>query len=111
MFKKHNLEIKDILAEKSKNTNWKSTLKYHRLMIKRIQHERLIHLLVTFFVGIVMTIAIFSTILTTNIMLLWFDIPLTILFLAYLIHYRFLENTTQNWYQFEDQIQNRLTIK
>ena len=76
-------------------------------MISRIQHERLIHLLVTIFVGIAMTLASLLIILTGSSTLLLLDIPLLMLFVGYLFHYRFLENTTQNWYKIEDQIKDR----
>lgn len=107
MFKNYDLKIKGILSGSSKDINWKSVLKYHQLMISRIQHERLIHLLVTIFVGIAMTLASLLIILTGSSTLLLLDIPLLMLFVGYLFHYRFLENTTQNWYKIEDQIKDR----
>ena len=108
MFKAYDLQIKKILEEKNPENDWDHVLKNHQTMITRIQHERLIHLLVTIFVGLVMSTASFITIITKTIGLLVFCIPLILLFLGYLFHYRFLENTTQNWYLIEDQIKNNL---
>jgi hypothetical protein len=104
MFKTYDIKIKKILADESKDENWKEILKTHKLMIKRIQHERLIHLLVTIFVGIVMVLSLLTTIITEKVILGLLDIPLLILFTAYIFHYRFLENTTQSWYKLEDRI-------
>ena len=104
MFKTYDEKLKKILSEKPSNTDWKQVLDHHRTMISRIQHERFIHLLVTIFVGLVMSVASFATILTQNPGLLVIAAPLIILFIAYIFHYRFLENTTQAWYKLEDDI-------
>jgi uncharacterized membrane protein len=98
------LVIKKTLSDKSENADWKEILKTHKLMIERIQHERLIHLLVTIFVGLVMVLSLLATVISENIILAFLDIPLLILFTAYIFHYRFLENTTQGWYKIEDSI-------
>jgi hypothetical protein len=104
MFKTYDASIKKILFDESKDNDWKEILKYHHLMIKRIQHERLIHLLVTIFVGLVMIMSLLATVITEKMLLVYLDIPLLILFTAYIFHYRFLENTTQSWYKLEDKI-------
>jgi cell division protein FtsW (lipid II flippase) len=98
------VRIKKLLLEKPSDVDWNSILQNHRDMIAKIQHERLIHLLVTIFVGLVMSSSAFITIITGKTDLLFVCIPLLILFIAYILHYRFLENTTQNWYLLEDQI-------
>ena len=108
MFKTYDTRIKKILSTKVSYADWESALEDHRGMIAKIQHERLIHLLVTIFVGIVMSASSFITIITKKPDLLIFCVPLLFLFLGYLIHYRFLENTTQNWYLLEDQIKKFL---
>lgn len=104
MFTKYDLEIKEILSKNSSETNWKEVLEIHKNMITRIQHERLVHLLVMIFVGIIMSLSFFIIIVTGKPDLLLIAGLLLILFLAYLFHYRFLENTTQNWYKLEDEI-------
>lgn len=105
MFKTYNLKIRGILAKKSSDIDWKNILEYHKIMISRIQHERLIHLIVTVFVGLVLSMTSLFTITTANSNLLIFCALLLFLFIAYIWHYRFLENTTQNWYKLEDEIQ------
>jgi len=104
MFKTYDKNIKEILSAKAPDMNWGNILEYHKIMLARIQHERLMHLLVMMFVGIIMSCSVFFTIVTTKPDLLIFGIPLFFLFIAYIFHYRFLENTTQNWYLLEDQI-------
>ncbi|MFA6081130.1 MAG: hypothetical protein WC741_01865 [Patescibacteria group bacterium] len=106
MFKSYDTKIKKILEEKNPETDWKKVLKNHQVMIKRIQHKRLIHLLVTIFVGLVMSTSTFITIAVKTTGLLFFCIPLAMLFIGYIFHYRFLENTTQNWYLLEDIIED-----
>jgi hypothetical protein len=108
MFKKYDLEIKKLLSRKSPDTSWKEILETHKIMLSRIQHERLIHLLVMLFVGIIMSLSFFIIIVTGKPDLLLIAILLLCLFFAYLFHYRFLENTTQNWYELEDEIKKNL---
>ena len=108
MFKKYDLKIKEILAKKPSDTDWKEVLETHKIMIARIQHERLIHLLVMIFVGMIMSLSFFIIIVTGKPDLLLIAGLLLILFLAYLFHYRFLENTTQNWYRLGDEIKKNL---
>lgn len=90
--------------EKSSQTNWRQILENYQTMLVWIQHERLIHLLITIFVGTVMIFSFFAALLTKESYLLIFSIPLIFLFLGYLFHYRFLENMTQSWYLFEEKI-------
>lgn len=108
MFKEYNKRIDKIILGEGKNLNWKKTLEYHQKMLLRIQHERMIHLLVTIFVGLIMSIASFVIIVTQKIDLIIFVAFLFVLFIAYLSHYYFLENTTQKWYKTEDEIVSRL---
>jgi len=104
MFKKYDSEIRKIVAAKDPNTNWKNILEDHKEIISKIQHERLIHLLVTIFVGMIMAATALIIIVTEKITLLFLCAPLLLLFLGYLFHYRFLENTTQKWYLVEEQL-------
>lgn len=103
MFKDYDKKINKILSDKVE-INTDMTQKRHKLMILRIQHERLIHLLVMIFVGVVMAMCFLATIISDEFLLLLLDIPLLVLFVAYLFHYRFLENLTQKWYLLEDII-------
>ena len=107
VFREYNQKIKKILLKNNSKIDWRKIFKYHQKMILRIQHERLIHLLVTMFVGIIMIISVFISIVINNQILAIFSLLLIILFGIYLMHYRFLENMTQNWYKIEDEIVSR----
>ena len=104
MFKEYDKKVKNILSSNSNTNDWAAILEDHTTKISQIQHERLIHLLVTIFVGIAALLCILTTLITLMRSLIYLDILLLILFLAYIFHYRFLENTTQNWYKIGDRI-------
>jgi len=108
MFKEYDATIKKLLISESTETDWKKVLESHREMIAIIQHERLIHLLVTIFVGLAMLFTSLAAIITEKLFLLVLSFPLLILFMAYIFHYWFLENTTQKWYKIEDEIKSRM---
>lgn len=77
-------------------------IKEHLLKIEFFQHERLIHLLVTLFYGIVMMIFIFLTCVW-----IWFGVILAILvvfMIFYIRHYFFLENGVQYMYKQYDKL-------
>jgi len=84
MFNEYDLKIKKLLSAKTPDTDWKRVLDDHKEMIGIIQHERLIHLLVTMFVGSIMSASSFIIIMTKKPDLLIFCIPLIFLFLGYL---------------------------
>lgn len=108
MFKKYSREIREILKNCPENVNWSKELDRHQLMLARIQRERLIHLIVTVFVGLCMVLCFLTTAVSKNLLLACLDIPLIVLFTGYIFHYRFLENTTQSWYKFEDKIKEKI---
>jgi hypothetical protein len=61
-------------------------------------HERLIHLLVTFFFAFLFVVAIVGTLILPDIPLYVLDGILLITLLFYIRHYYFLENHTQKLY-------------
>lgn len=76
----------------------------HETQIQAFAHERLIHLLVTFFFALVF----FACIICTSIWTMWqflsLDFLLTVLLLFYIKHYFFLENTVQKLYPITQQL-------
>jgi hypothetical protein len=80
----------------------------HDRMIRFMQHERLIHLLV------LLTIALFYLVLLVwawwrpGLPVLLLNGLFLILLVPYLLHYHFLENTIQRWYVLSDEIQKRM---
>lgn len=83
----------------------KVLIDYHAQKIQWLQHERLIHLIVTALVAILMLFLYGLTLfLIDKLLVLLLLAIVTILFLAYLIHYFKLENAVQRWYRYADQM-------
>lgn len=83
----------------------------HYRMIAWVQHERLVHLIVTVMVVFVELFAVGLTllhpefgILPALIMLL-----LAVLLGFYFYHYFFLENTVQRWYRIAQEMERRMS--
>ena len=68
--------------------------------IKLFQHERLIHLIVTVFVGLATILFFGIGLLTDNIFFLILALITLILFAFYILHYYFLENSVQKLYDY-----------
>ncbi len=68
--------------------------------IKLFQHERLIHLIVTVFVGLATILFFGIGLLTDNIFFLVLALITLILFAFYILHYYFLENSVQKLYDY-----------
>ncbi len=102
--KRHENFINNALASSEEGIDWKNLQEFHLRQIGFIQHERLIHLLVTLFFGLFSLISILSIIIYGLMELL----PLTMLFLVllipYIFHYFRLENGIQRWYGLYNQI-------
>ena len=85
-------------------------LALHRENIQILQHERLVHLIVTVMV-------VLTELFVTELTLLHPELgplpPLVMLALAvllgfYFYHYFFLENTVQRWYRIADELRERI---
>lgn len=70
----------------------------HLIQIGFFQHERLVHLIVTFIFAVLLVIFIVATMLTNNIFTLILSVILIVLECFYIKHYYFLENETQKFY-------------
>lgn len=85
----------------------KEEVENHLIQIKFFQHERLVHLLVTIFVGILAILFYLSGIIINNAYLLIIFFCLLFLFIPYLLYYRFLENNTQKLYEQYDILRKK----
>ena len=96
--KEHNAYLDEII-EKKEIKNKEDLLDEVLTQIKFFQHERLVHLIVTFFEGIG-TVLFLGFALLTNIigMYLLFFLGI-LLFFPYILHYYYLENGTQSLYK------------
>lgn len=74
------------------------------------QHERLVHLIVTFFVGIAMVLFFVGFVITSNLLIFVLFALLLCLFIPYIFHYYYLENNVQKLYDYYLQ-SKRITKK
>ncbi len=84
-------ELEKILAE-------------HMDKIAFMQHERIVHFLVTMMFAIILSIFIVGMLITNNMMLLLLATIIMVLLVFYIKHYYFLENTVQKMYKVYDRI-------
>ena len=75
--------------------------------IKFFQHERLIHLIVTFFVGISTIILMIGYLSLEKFELLLLFMLTLMLFIPYIFHYYYLENGVQKLYDLYFEIKNK----
>ena len=76
----------------------------HKDKISFMQHERIVHFLVTMMFAIVLAIFICAFLLTENPALFILVIIIMVLLGFYIKHYYFLENTVQEMYKIYDEM-------
>jgi hypothetical protein len=86
---------------------WDALLAFHREQIARMQHERLIHLLVTLFVATFLLLSLGFSVVHPTLPGLALSAVLLALVSAYLIHYFRLENGVQRWYHLSNRLSER----
>ena len=96
------------LEEKKGKSFYEELLLLHQEKITQLQHERIIHLLVMLFVASFGLFAVFFTMIMGEMWLGLLDLIFMVLTLAYIFHYRNLENTTQRWYELLDKIREKI---
>lgn len=89
----------DELLKKDKIKDKEQILKNHLIQIKFFQHERLIHLIVTVFVGTMTILFLLFGLFLNNLMLFLLFLLTFLLFIPYILHYYFLENGVQKLYK------------
>jgi hypothetical protein len=99
------------INKKIKNSgdqDWKVVLKHHRETIKFIQHERLVHLLVTLAFGIKFLVVMVLTLIYPKAVLLVMDGLILVLLVPYIFYYFKLENGVQKLYWIDKLIQEKI---
>lgn len=76
--------------------------------IQFFQHERLVHLIVTFFTGMGCILFLLGFLQFENIPILLLFIITMCLFVPYIFHYYYLENGTQKLYDLYFEIKKRI---
>lgn len=89
----------DNVIKQEKNKDLEQITKNHLTQIKFFQHERLVHLIVTVFVGSMAILFLLFGLLTSNIMLFILFLATLLLFIPYILYYYFLENGVQKLYK------------
>ena len=76
----------------------------HKDKIAFMQHERIVHFLVTMMFAIILSIFMTAVLFLENIMMLVLVTIIIVLLGFYIKHYYFLENTVQEMYRVYDRI-------
>lgn len=100
-------EIEKLLGDDAADTDYDAVMQRHLHMIGFMQHERLIHFLVTmlFALGFFLVLGFF--LMTEQIMLVPLMLLILVLLVPYIMHYYFLENSVQKMYKQYDAIRSR----
>jgi hypothetical protein len=100
-------EVEEILKIGGEDS-WDKVLKNHRAVIRFLQHERLIHLLVTLFFGLIFCLFVTVNLIFQKEGLILVNFLVTILLIGYIIHYFRLENGIQKLYKLDQEIEDKL---
>ena len=91
-------------ALENENTDWQALKREHLVQIEFIQHERLIHLMVTIMCCLLLFIGLCVFFISGITPFLIVDGLLLILVFCYLIYYFYIENSTQKLYRLYNRI-------
>lgn len=97
-------KMENKLNECSSLNDIEKLLAEHKDKIAFMQHERIVHFLVTMMFAIVLTFFICALIFSDNFALLLLVTIIIVLLAFYIKHYYFLENTVQKMYRVYDRM-------
>lgn len=105
--REHEAAVKAALAKDQVTTD---LLALHREKIRILQHERLVHLIVTVMVVLVELFVVALVLIHPELGVIPAVIMagLAVLLGFYFFHYFFLENTVQRWYRMEDELRRQI---
>jgi hypothetical protein len=90
------------------DADWPALLDEHLVKIAWLQHERLVHLLVTILAAILLMFLYGLLLLAFNVLILVLLGVVAVLLAAYIFHYFRLENSVQRWYLLADEIRRKI---
>lgn len=96
--------IEDKLGKCSDSEELLGIMAEHKDKIAFMQHERIVHFLVTMLFTVVLAIFVAALVFTVNLALLLMVTIILVLLIFYIKHYYFLENTVQKMYKVYDEI-------
>jgi Flp pilus assembly protein TadB len=102
--KSHIKLIEDKLKKPEKGIDWRDLLEFHRARIGFLQHERLIHLLITLFFGLLFILLVLAVLAFGSVWLTLLVSLVAIMLVAYVWHYYLLENGVQKLYLLDGEI-------
>ncbi len=105
--KRHEAFIRSQLASAGDGADWAGLARFHRAQIEYVQHERLVHLLVTLFFGLSALLTLLFIVLHPHVLMGLLLLLLLGLLVPYLVHYYRLENGVQRWYHLANEIEAR----
>ena len=104
---RHETFIRGRLASASETADWAGLARFHRAQIGYLQHERLVHLLVTLFFGLCTLVTLLFLVLHPQVPVGLLLVLLLLLLVPYVVHYYKLENGVQRWYHLANEIEAR----
>ena len=105
--KRHEAFVRGQLASAGDGADWPGLARFHRAQIGYMQHERLVHLLVTLFFGLSALLTLLVLVLHPRTLMGVLLLLLLGLLAPYLMHYYRLENGVQRWYHLANEIEAR----
>ncbi len=88
--------------------NYEQLLHYQKSHIEFFQHERFIHLIVTFIISLFLVLSVGASILSRRVEFALLSFLFLCLVIPYIKHYYFLENHVQELYRDYDRICERV---
>jgi len=107
--RRHEAFVREALKAEGE-TRWEELRAFHREQLGFMQHERLVHLLVTLFVALYFLLAAGYSLLSPSWPGFALSALLLVLLAAYLVHYFRLENGVQRWYGLANEISERCGV-
>lgn len=106
--RRHERFVAAAMARNPEGRGLDELLAFHEIWIRRLQHERLAHLITMLAVSLFFLLSLAWALTHFS----WAAAALTglllILSAAYIIHYYRLENAVQRWYAISDKLRERL---
>jgi fatty acid desaturase len=104
---RHEAFIRGQLAGAGDGADWAGLARFHRAQVGYLQHERLVHLLVTLFFGLCTLLTLLFLVLHPLLPVGVLLVLLMLLLVPYVVHYYKLENGVQRWYRLANAIEAR----
>ncbi|WP_143807033.1 hypothetical protein [Papillibacter cinnamivorans] len=82
-------------------------MRLHREKLAWLQHERLVHLLVTLTTLLVFLAVTVALVLNPGFVQGLLFLAVAVILIFYLLHYFLLENSVQHWYRLSDELRRK----